>query len=84
MVSKIHPKVRFFQDAFLEIHFDDFILILCENDRFWDPVKFQWAPKWQPKSIAIGVPAGLLNYFQALYHTNACYANFGNGTESPT
>ena len=30
---------------------------------------------------AIGVPAGLLNYFRALYHNNACYANFGNGTE---
>ena len=37
MASKIHPKIMSFQDAFLDTLFDDFMVILCENDHFLDP-----------------------------------------------
>ena len=36
--SKIHPKIMFFQNTFLNILFDN-ILILLENNRFGDPSK---------------------------------------------
>ena len=26
------------------------MLIVCQNDRFGDPFKIQWAPKWDPRS----------------------------------
>ena len=48
--SKIHPKMMFFQDAFLDTVFDDFMLISYETCRFGDSFKIHWAPKWDPKS----------------------------------
>ena len=50
LALKIHPKIMFFQDAFLDTIFVDFMLVLYENARFGDPFKIQWAPKSNPKS----------------------------------
>ena len=56
LALRIHPKIMFFQDAFLNTLFVDFMLVLYTNDRFGDPFKIQWAPtsdskstKWRPK-----------------------------------
>ena len=59
--SKIHSKIAFFRDAFLDLIFLHFMLIFCEKVRFldplWDPLGpkmapkiGQVAPKWPPKN----------------------------------
>ena len=45
LALKIHAKIMFFQDAFLDTLFVSFMLILYKNNRFWDRFKIQWAPK---------------------------------------
>ena len=50
LALKIHPKIMFFLDAFLDTIFVDFMLVLYENARFGIPSKIQWAPKSNPKS----------------------------------
>ena len=48
LTSKINPKNKFFQNAFLDTIAYDFIQILYKNGRFGVPCKIQLATKWHP------------------------------------
>ena len=48
LISKINPKIMFFQKAFLDTLAYDCMLILYKNGRLGEPVKIQLATKWHP------------------------------------
>ena len=48
--SKIHSKIMFFRDAFLDLIFLPFMLICCEKVGSGDQLGIRWGPKWRPKS----------------------------------
>ena len=45
LTSQIHPQIHL-----LETLVGNFMLTECENERFWEKLKIQWASKWDAKS----------------------------------
>ena len=75
LASKIHQKIMFFHDTFLDLLFLDFMLIYVEKVRFWTPLKNRMAPKWHPKSHFFNINHVNFRFMRSpfLRHRNECF-----------